>query len=135
MHEEVLKRFFLGEASAKEFADDLADSLAEGQDVSCLRVRDMRDDFRVRPEHLVRLCDAVLSGALKAKHLEAIGFCIAASDRFGYRTLTPEGALGGKMVREWSEPGGNYPPTVENVLKFRERLVTGRDPFPDEGTG
>lgn len=135
MHEEVLKRFFDGEASAKELAADLSGSLVERRDVTCHTVKDMRDDFEVRPEHLVRVCDAVLSGELEAEYLEAIGFCVVASDHFGYDTDTPEGDLAGETVLDWSAPRVNYPLTIENVRKYRERLVTGRNPFAAEGAG
>lgn len=135
MREEVLKRFFLGEASAKELADDLAGSLVEGRGVTHHPIVDMRGEFAVRPEHLVRVCDAVLGGEIEARYLEAIGFCILASDNFEYDTDTPEGDLVGETVFDWSEPRANYPLTVENVRRFRERLATGRDPFAAGGAG
>ena len=135
MREEVLKRFFLGEVSTKELADNLSGSLVERRDVTYQPIKDMRDDFEVRPEHLVRVCDAVLDGEIEGKYLEAIGFCIVASDHFEYDTDTPEGDLVGETVFDWSEPRVNYPLTIENVRKFRERLVTGRNPFAAEGAG
>ncbi len=135
MHEEVLKRFFLGEISAKVLVDDLAESLVEKSGITYHPIKVMRDDFEVLPEHLVRVCDAVLSGEIEAKYLEAIGFCIVASDHFEYDTDMPEGDLVGETVFDWSEPRVNYPLTCENVRKFRERLVTGRNPFAAEGAG
>ncbi len=135
MYEEVLMRFFLGKASVRELAHDLAGSLVEGRDVTYHPIKDMSDDFEVRPEHLVRACDAVLSGEIGAKYLEAIGFCVVASDHFEYDTDTPGGALVGETVLDWSKPIVNYPLTIENVRKFRERLVTGRNPFAAEGAG
>ena len=98
MHEEILKRFFLGETSASELADDLAESLVERRDVTHHPIKDMRDGFEVQPKHLVRVCEAVLGGEIEAKYLEAIGFCILASDHFEYDTDTPEGELVGETV-------------------------------------
>ena len=135
MREEVLKRFFLGEVNAKVLADDLAGSLVERRDVTYYPIKDMSDDFDVLPEHLVSVCDAVLSSVIEAKYLEAIGFCIVASDRFEYDTDTPEGGLVGETVLDWSEPRVNYPLTIENIRKFRERLVMGGNPFAAEGAG
>ena len=135
MREEVLKRFFLGEASAKELANDLAESLVERRGVTYHPIKDMSDDFEVRPKHLIRVCDAILNGEIEARYLEAIGFCIVASDHFEYDTDTPEGDLVGETVFDWSEPRVNYPLTIENVRKFRERLVTGGNPFAAEGAG
>ena len=135
MHEEVLKRFFLGEISASELADDLSGSLVERRGVTYHPIKDMSVNFEVRSEHLVRLCDAVLGGEIEAKYLQAVGFCILASDHFEYDTDTREGDLVGETVFDWSAPKVNYPLTIENVRKFRERLVTGRDPFAADGAG
>ncbi len=63
-------------------ADDLVESLVEKPSITYHPIKDMRDDFEVLAEHLVRVCDAVLDGEIEAKYLEAIGFCIAASDHF-----------------------------------------------------
>jgi hypothetical protein len=130
MREEILKRFFLGEISTKVLADDLVGSMiVEDSVVTRHAIKDMKDDFQVLPEHLVYVCDAVLSSVIKAKYLQAIGFCILASDHFEYNTDTPEGNLVGETISVWSAPKVNYPLTIENVRKFRERLVTGRNPF------
>jgi len=133
MHEAVLKRFFLGEVSAHMLAADLDGSMIEGRDTTRHVIEDMRGEFEVRPEHLVSVCDAVLSGAFEARYLKLIGFCIAASDNFGYNTDTAEGSLVGETILDWSAPEVNYPLTIESVHKFRERLVTGRNPFVAEG--
>jgi len=135
MNEEVLKRFFLGEAGAKELAADLSGSVVERQGVTNHPITDMRGDFEVRPEHLIRICDAVLGGEIEAKYLQEVGFCILASDHFEYDTDTREGDLIGETVFDWSAPEVNYPLTIENVRRFRERLVRGRDPFAGKGAG
>jgi hypothetical protein len=129
MREEVLRRYFLGRASAAELADDLSGSSVERRDVTYHPIEDMDDDFEVRPEHLARLCDAVLGGELEAGRLEAVGFCIVASDHFCYDAETPEADLVGEVAALWATPRANYPLTTENVRKFREWLVTGSRPF------
>ena len=134
MREEILKQFFLGEVSAKALASDLVGSMVtEDSVVTRHLIEDMKDGFEVMPDHLVHLCDAVLSGKIKAKYLQAIGFCILASDHFEYDTDTPEGNLVGETVSDWSAPKINYPLTIGNVRKFRGRLVTGRNLFAAEG--
>ena len=135
MREEILKRFFVGEVGADTLAADLDGSMIEGRDTTRHIIEDMEGEFEVRPEHLVSVCDVVLSGEIEAKYLRLIGFCIVASDAFEYNTDTPEGDLVGETVLDWSAPEANYPLTIENVRKFRERLVTGRNPFAVEGAG
>lgn len=127
MREELLKQFFLGETSSAMLAEDLRGSMVvEGSTVTRHFIEDMKEDFVVRPEQLVRVCDAVLSGDVEAAYLQAIGFCIVASEHFEYDTDTSGGALVAETVLDWSAPEVNYPLTIENVRRFRERLVTGR---------
>ena len=135
MREEILKRFFVGEVGADILAADLVGSMTTGKDTTRYSIVDMDEGFEIEPAHLVRICDAVLNGEIEAKYLQAIGFCILASDHFEYDTDMPEGELVGETVFDWSEPRVNYPLTIENVRKFRERLVTGRNPFAKEGAG
>jgi hypothetical protein len=129
MREEILKQFFTGEVGPKVLAKDLVDSMITKGDVTKHPIEDMRESFQLGPEHLIRLCDAVLNGEIKPQYLQSIGFCIVASDKFEYDTDTAEGNLVGETLLDWSAPIINYPLTKTNVEKFRQRLVTGEDPF------
>jgi hypothetical protein len=129
MREKILKQFFTGEVGPKVLAADLVDSMVTQGDITRHPIEDMRKSFRLVPEHLIRLCDAVLDGEIRPQHLQSIGFCIVASDNFEYDTDTTEGNLVGETLLDWSAPIINYPLTRKNVEKFRQRLVTGEDPF------
>ncbi len=59
-------------------------------------IEDMRESFQLGPEHLIRLCEAVLNGEIKPQYLQSIGFCVVASDNFEYDTDTAEGNLVGE---------------------------------------
>jgi len=89
----------------------------------------MDSEFQVEPSHLVKLCDAVLSGKLNAQHLELIGFCLVGSDHFFWECETKSGDLVAETAYDWSSPEINYPLTVKSIEKFRERLLTGKDTF------
>jgi hypothetical protein len=129
MREEILKQFFIGEVGPNVLAEDLVDSMITKADMTKHPIEDMRESFQLGPEHLIRLCDAVLNGEIKPQYLQSIGFCIVASDNFEYDTDTAEGNLVGDILLDWSAPIINYPLTTTNVEKFRQRLVTGEDPF------
>ncbi|MDQ3816766.1 MAG: hypothetical protein M3362_03615, partial [Acidobacteriota bacterium] len=86
-------------------------------------------EFRVEPSHLVKLCDAVLSGKLNAERLELIGYCLVASDHFFWEEDSRSGELVAETAYDWSSPEINYPLTFENIEKFRERLITGEETF------
>ena len=129
MREEILKQFFTEEVDAKVLADDLVGSMVTKGDMTKHPIEDMAERFRLAPEHLIRLCDAVLRDEIKPQYLQSIGFCIVASDNFQYDTDTPEGNLVGETVLDWSAPIINYPLTKKNVEKFRQKLANGEDPF------
>jgi len=83
VQEDVLRRFFLGDVGADVLAEDLKGALVpKGAKTTVHPIKDMEVEFEVRPEHLVRVCDAVLAGVIRTDELRAIGFCLEASDRF-----------------------------------------------------
>ncbi len=131
MKESVLKAFFEDEIDATALSADLDNSIIAERGVIRYRIQDMDGAFQLRSEHLKRLCDAVINNQLDPKHLETIGFCILASDKFEYDTDTQDGDLVGEICGDWSSPEINYELTKENIEKFRERLVTGKDVFHD----
>ena len=109
---------------------DLSGAIVATGPRSCSQhIVDMSTDYDLKPEHLVMLCDAVLSGDLEPDDLETIGFCLVASDHFGWNDDTPPGDVIGQTVHDWSAPEVNYRMTRDTVRKFRERLVTGSDLF------
>jgi hypothetical protein len=129
MREEILKQFFAGDVGSKVLAQDLVDSMITKGDLTKHPIEDMNESFVLRPEHLIHLCDAVLNGEIKPQYLQSIGFCVVASDNFEYDTDTAEGNLVGETLLDWSAPIINYPLTKSNIEKFRQKLVTGEDPF------
>ncbi len=130
MHESILKDYFLDLIDESRLTDDLEGSVVQTSlDVITHYVNPMDSDFQVELIHLVKLCDAVLSGKLNAEYLELIGYCLVASDHFFWEEESKSGELIAETAYDWSSPEINYPLKVENVEKFRERLITGEDTF------
>ena len=130
MHESVLKDYFLGLIDESRLSEDLAGSVIKTSfDVITFYVNPLDSQFRVEVDHLVKLCDAVLSEKVNAQHLELIGYCLEASEQFFWDDEAGGGDLVTETVVRWANPEINYPLTVENVRKFRERLLTGEDTF------
>ncbi len=130
MNESILKDYFLGLIDESRLYEDLKDSVVQTSfDVITHYVNPMDVDFQVEPAHLVRLCDAVLSERFDARHLEIIGHCLVASEHFFWDEGTKPGNMIAETAYDWASPEINYPPTVGNVVKFRERLTTGVDTF------
>jgi len=130
MRATVLRDFFLGRASAQELADDaetayVMHSLGSTQ----LVWEDLEEEFSLTVDHLVRLCDAVEAGSLRADRLSPIGFGLIADDSFVWDTDTPEGERIGATLYDWSAPEINYALSARTVAKFRRRLLTGEDTF------
>lgn len=124
MQEEVLRKFFEGQATAAELATDIAGSTKHypGGIVATHSIQDMDAEHQVTRQNLISLCDAVLAGALPAQALGDIGFALVASDHFVWDAEEDE--LLGDVIYDWSCPQVNYPLTTENVLKFRACLLS-----------
>jgi hypothetical protein len=130
MHEDVLKSFFLGRLQVAVLSSDLDGSIvASGPDEASVVIHDEVGEFTVTAQHLLRVCDAVIAGRLEPWKLEAIGFCIVASDFFTFDRSTPDGERVAEVIHKWAAPQVNYPLTLNNAAKFRELLLTGDDPF------
>ena len=132
MHEEILRKFFNGETDSTELANDLFGALVQASpQITNHPIADMDTNFTVKSEHLIKVCEGVRGGSINPESLEAIGFCLVASDNFEWDVDTPEGSLVAETLFDWSEPRINYALTLENVEKFRIRLVTGKDTFKE----
>jgi hypothetical protein len=130
MHEQVLRGFFEGIVPAAELASNVANSVRQTGPLSGdVVIVDMPDEFVVRPEHAVRLCDAVLNGELPAKSLCAIGFALQASDKFYWDG--DENEVLANVIADWSCPEVNYPLSEENVRRFRSWLL-GKEAYPEK---
>jgi|SRR5262250_2149487 len=128
MHEEILRSFFEGVVEEPLLARDLDGALVrDGSRVTRHPIVDMAEAFEVLAAHLVRVCNAVLRGSLQVELLEAIGFCLAASDAFHWDSSSPEGERVAAVVYEWSAPEINNPLTLTNVAAWRRRLL-GEEP-------
>ncbi|MCA1592815.1 MAG: hypothetical protein LC754_09245 [Acidobacteria bacterium] len=127
MHEQTLRDFFDGAASAAELARDIEGSVSRSGIVSKVSIEDMTEVFTVSSAMAVRLCDAVLSGELPAADLQTIGFALLASDNFEWDGDTEE--VLANVLSDWSAPEINYPLTTDYVRKFRRWLMR-EQPYP-----
>lgn len=85
----------------------------------------MSDDFHVAAHHLLRLCDAVFAAQIASACLQAIGFCLQASDSFFWDSDEPGGDRVSEVTADWSVPQINHALTPDNVRKWRHYLETG----------
>lgn len=132
MREQLLRDFFTGEASVAEIAHDLQGAIVHtGLQSHAHIIEAMDTPFLVQPEHLVRLCDAVLDGSLPAEGLEAIGFCLIGSDCFEWDTDSIGGGRVSEVALLWAEPVVNYPLNRRTVQKFRYLLASGENTFTE----
>jgi hypothetical protein len=125
MRETILRQFFEGNASDRELADDVSGSLSRRGNEGTVRIERMDSEFLVKAQHLVRLCEAVLSGALDPKYLVAIGFALQSSDAFTWDGSTEDGERVAETASDWSAPEINFPLTIENVRGWKSYLMKG----------
>jgi hypothetical protein len=133
MREQTLREFFEGTVPAAALAHDLAGSVIATSAISTeVMVADMAEEFTVRPEHAVRLCDAILNGELPPDSLATIGFALMASDRFHWDGDREE--VLAEAIADWAAPEINYPLTTANIELFRKWLL-GIEPYPKKQAG
>lgn len=125
MKEVVLKNFFLGKATIDELREDLKAAVVSEGMIKKQRIMDMSGDYLVTCRDLVKLCDAILAEELAPNVLEAIGFCLIASDNFEWDHDDPDGNIVADIVNYWASPEINYPLNLKNVKMFREILKAG----------
>lgn len=127
MHEETLKSFFLGQLTPQDLIND-AKGRKSPAGLKPHTLQD-REAFELTIDHLVQLCELVLEGTLKPQDLEAIGQCLAASDRFYWEDEDQDGKLITNVIHMWADPDSTHPLNDDTVFKYREYLLTGTDPF------
>ena len=136
MRESVLRDYFLGFVDESRLSEDLAGSVVKtSYDVITHYITgDLSGNFEVNSNHLIRLCDAILTGKLKAEHLELIGFALEASEHFLWddERAEVEDSPVAETIHAWASPEINYPLTVEIISKFRHLLLTGESLFTSE---
>lgn len=136
MRESVLRDYFLGLVDESRLSEDLAGSAVKtSYDVITHYITDdFTGDFEITSIHLISLCDAFLTGKLKAEHLELIGFALEASEHFLWdnESAEAEDAPVAETIHAWSSPEINYPLTVEIIAKFKHLLLTGESIFTRE---
>jgi hypothetical protein len=134
VHESILRDFFLGKVDAQVLSRDIEGSRVITSQpgtlpvVSRNHIVDMGSDFEVSRANLVAVCNAFLTGSLKAGDVEFIGYALACSDRFRWdgdqdNTLAT-------IINDWAAPEINYPLNVENIQRCR-RWLEGTEKYPD----
>lgn len=123
MHEAMLRDFFENKTSAGELVADISSSVEKKREVTAYSIEDMEENFLVAPEHLARVCDAFLRGELAAADVQAIGFCLIASDHFFWDGSDPIGERVTAVASDWSTPMVGRPITVESVRMWRDLLL------------
>jgi hypothetical protein len=137
MREVILRLFFEGHATAEELARDVAgaahrQTVAGGPTVSHVHIQDMAAEFSVESQHVLQLLDAVEAGALDLEALDAICFCLEASDHFTWDTDTTDGERVAESLFLLGTPEVNYPLTPIVLAKVRHYLRSGQHTFTRE---
>ena len=140
MKEIVLQHFFEGHASAEDLAADAAGAFerhvdSAGTVFSRLNAIPMNHEFAVSAEHIVKLVDAVLGAGLSLDALDAICFCLEASDSFTWDTDTADGERVAESLFWLGTPEINYALTPSVLTKIRHYLVSGENTLTQADVG
>ena len=128
MKEQVLKEYFEINTTAKSLNDDVEGSKVKtGYDTFNINVEQYKPnkEFKVKIHHILKLCDDCLNGFISPKNLNIISFALICSDNFIWEEDTIEDDIITKTVYDWDNPEINYKLTEDNLLLWKEFLMTG----------
>jgi len=131
MREDILRQYFAGHIPVSSLAEDLRGSVAHLDHIrSTIAIEDMQQDFVVRRNHILMLCDAFFASTLDAEGLNTIAFALLASDRF---ELDGDDEPLLEVVHDWSTPEINFP-LNEGTVSMHRRWLTGNESPPNRRT-
>lgn len=136
----VLQHFFEGHAAVEELATDTVGAFdrhtdSAGTVFSRLNAVPMNHEFPVTSQHIIKLIDAVQAEFLTLDALDAICFCLEASDHFTWDTDTVDGERVANSLFWLGTPEVNYPLTASVLTKVRHYLETGEGTFTRDDLG
>jgi hypothetical protein len=130
MHAAILKAFFLGQATASALSRDLDVAWQpSGSQAQRFVLEDITEDFVVRAEHLLRICNAVLAGDIEPSKLEVVAAALVTSAHFTWEEEGLEGERVAQTISDWVDPEINFDLNLQTAEKFRHRLLTGEHLF------
>lgn len=140
MKEVVLRHFFEGHATVDELAADAEGAFerrvdSAGAVFNQLHATPMAEDFAVSASHVAHLVEAVQAGQLSLDALDAICFCLEASDHFVWDTDTEDGERVADALFWLGTPEINYPLTPLVLEKVHRYLLTGENTFTTADAG
>ena len=134
MKEILIRFFFEGRVSAEDLAAEASRAFelrtdSNGTRFAHMRAIPMRTEFDVSPRHMLMLLDAFEAGRVDPDALDAICFCLEASDSFVWDADTEAGSRVAETLFLMGSPEINYPLTLPVLEKIRHLLLTGEQTF------
>lgn len=127
MTEQKLKEYLENKLTADQLSLDLKDSQKRtGYDVTTVYIDTLKEGgFEIKKEHLIKLCNDIISEKLSMIDLNTIGFALIASEHFHWDSDSPDGEIIGNVIFDFDNPEIGYDLTIKNVLLWKEYLLTG----------
>jgi hypothetical protein len=125
---QTLLNYFQNTATVDELAEDLKGSQQKSSyDATSAYVTtiDTGKEFNVTKDHLIKLCDDVISGNLTTSDLNTIAFAIISSDFFTWDNEADDATIIETVIYDWDNPGIGFDITIKNVGHWKEYLQTG----------
>lgn len=133
LNPEILKAFFEGRLSSSGLGRQVQLAISPDLQFGNKAITDdLNEDFVVREDHLVALCDAVLDGDLEPSHLETVSSSLVSSERFTWNFENRPNDPINRVIHAWGTPDLNYRLTKETVMKFRTLIRTGENNFDED---
>ena len=128
----MLRHYFEGHVAASELDEAAAGSVERrsgSDDVPIVEhhIDEMAVEFPVRANHIVKLIDDVLAKQISLPALDAVCFCLEATNHFVWDADTDEGKRVAAAVFWLGTPEINYPLTDDVLCKIRVYVESGNN--------
>ncbi|QEC68590.1 hypothetical protein FRZ67_15210 [Panacibacter ginsenosidivorans] len=129
MQEQVLLDYLQHKISVDELATNLKEAQQKtSYDTTSVYVDKIENDgeFKVKREHLLRLCNEVIDGRITLEDLNTIAFVILMSEYF---THDHDDEIADRVLFDWDNPEIGFPLSLDNMQKWKILLESDEDVF------
>jgi len=127
IRESYLIKYFQGQINSDLLSKELLNNIQRTGKESRYEVEDSEVELEVKTVHLIKICDAVLAKELPPEILQDIAFLLISSDSLFWDGSDTDGGRVAEVLEQWSAPEINYSLNIENVVKWREFLVSAKE--------
>lgn len=125
--EETIKNYFEGTSSIASLMGELNESIQMSGNEMTINIENdkSKSEFRVKKEHLIKLCHECLNEQIQLSDLTKFAFILRSSDFFIWDNSQNDGSIINDLITNWESPKINGELTKEYIQYCAYFLETG----------